>query len=286
MTVNRRNFSAGFGLLAASGAASASIVPAQAQAPQSGDAESTWDRVMRTKTIRIGVIAGEEPGFHKDVATGEWSGSQISFARDIAATLDCKLEMLETTYGNSVLDLQANKIDIAFALQATPKRSIVINFTRPVYYTQLVAVLRKGVEAKTWGDIDKPSVKIAVDRGSISETIARHFAPRAQLISVADRNAANMEVTSGHADLLITSPLSAILAVKRNPQIGSIFTPQPPVRMGVYFGVRYEPNQRWIQFLNAWGEYNQQVGQIRAWIMESLSFFDIKPEDVPDTVQF
>ena len=223
---------------------------------------------------------------HRNTHTGEWSGSQVSFARDIADVLGCKLEMLETTYGNSVLDLQANKIDIAFALQATPKRSMVINFTRPVYFTQLVGVLRRGVQLQSWAEIDKASVRIAVDRGSISETIAKHFAPRAQLIAVPDRNAANMEVTAGHADMLITSPLSAILAVKRNPQIGSILTPQPPVRLGVYFGVRYEANQRWIQFLNAWGEYNQQVGQIRAWVMESLALFDIKPEDVPDTVQF
>jgi hypothetical protein len=41
-----------------------------------------------------------------------------------------------------------------------------------------------------------------------------------------------------------------------------------------------------VQFLNAWGEYNQQVGQIRAWVMASLALFDIKPSDVPDTVQF
>lgn len=163
---------------------------------------------------------------------------------------------------------------------------MVINFTRPIYYTQLVALLRKGVEAKSWADLDKPSVHIAVDRGSISETIAKHFAPRAQLSSVQDRAASTLEVISGHADLLITSPLSAILAVKRNAQIGSIFTPQPPVRLGVYFGIRYESNLRWAQFLSAWGEYNQQVGQIRAWVMDGLGFFDIKPENVPDTVQF
>jgi polar amino acid transport system substrate-binding protein len=277
--MNRRHLAAGIGLLAAAAAS-----PAQAQT--ASDAESTWDRIMRTKTIRTGVIAGEEPGFHKDMASGEWSGSQVAFARDIAATLDCKLELLETTYGNSVLDLQAGKIDFAMALQATPKRSMVINFTRPIYYTQLVAVLRRGVELHSWAEIDKPGVRIAVDRGSISETIARHFAPRAQIIDVADRNASNMEVTSGHADMLITSPLSAIRAVKLNPQIGSIFTPQPPVRLGVYFGVRYEASERWVQFLNAWGEYNQQVGQIRAWVMESLALSGLTEADVPDTVQF
>ncbi len=121
---------------------------------------------MRTKIIRTGVIAGEEPGFHKDAVTGEWSGSQLSFVRNIASTLGCQLELLETTYGNSVLDLQANKIDLALALQATPARSMVINFTRPIYYTQLVAILRKGVEAKTWSDINKSTVRIAVGTSS------------------------------------------------------------------------------------------------------------------------
>ncbi len=284
MTINRRVFGkgmfrTGLGLLGATAAIGAA-------AQTTSDAESTWDRIQRTKTLRVSGIAGEEPGFHKDIATGEWSGSQIDMARDIAQVLGCKLEVLETTYGNSVLDLQSNKIDLALALQATPARAMVIDFTRPIYYTQLVAVLRKGVDAKSWADIDKPGMRIAVDRGSISETIAKHFAPQAQLISLQDRNASTMEVISGHADLLITSPLSAILAVKRNPQIGSIFTPQPPVRLGVYFGIRYETNQRWAQFLSAWGEYNQQVGQIRAWVMDGLGFFGIKPEDVPDTVQF
>jgi polar amino acid transport system substrate-binding protein len=47
----------------------------------------------------------------------------IEMAKDIAGVFDGQVEYLESTYGNSVLDLQANKIDLAFALNPTPKRA-------------------------------------------------------------------------------------------------------------------------------------------------------------------
>jgi polar amino acid transport system substrate-binding protein len=57
----------------------------------------------------------------------------IEMANDIAAVFDGQVEYLESTYGNSVLDLQANKIDLAFSLNPTPKRALVIDFTHAFY---------------------------------------------------------------------------------------------------------------------------------------------------------
>src|SRR5215472_7780542 len=99
--------------------ASALIGTAQAQPTN----ESTFDRVRRTKTLRIAALPGELPYFQKDLASGEWSGACIEMAKDIAKVFDAKLEYIESTYGNSVLDLQSNKIDLAFALNPTPARA-------------------------------------------------------------------------------------------------------------------------------------------------------------------
>lgn len=282
--MNRRNFAAQFGL--AAGVASVAALQSGPAAAQDPTGESTWDRVRRTKTLRIGVVANEEPGFHKDLATGEWSGSMLSMARDIATVLDVKLELLETTYGNSVLDLQSNKIDIGFALQATPKRALVINFTRPIYSIGITAILHKGFHAETWADLNKPNVRIAVDLGSIYEAITRHFAPKAQVVGLADRQAINMALMAGQADAALSSSLGGLIALKRNPQLGTLIVPPPEVALGVYFGTRYEQDQRMVQFLNAWGDYNHQVGQIRAWVIESLKVFDMTDADVPDTIKF
>src|SRR5215472_8480411 len=73
--------------------------------------ETTFDRVRRTKTLRIAALPGELPYFQKDLASGEWSGACIDMAKDIAKVFDAKLEYVEATYGTSVLDLQSNKVD-------------------------------------------------------------------------------------------------------------------------------------------------------------------------------
>jgi ABC-type amino acid transport substrate-binding protein len=61
-------------------------------------------RVQRTKTLRIGAVRGAAPYYNKDLASGEWGGFMIDFAKSLAASLNVKLDITETTWGNSVLD--------------------------------------------------------------------------------------------------------------------------------------------------------------------------------------
>jgi len=282
--MNRRNFAAGMGMAAGVAAlAAGQPVPARAETT---DGESTWDQVHRTGVMRVGVVADQEPGFHKDPVTGEWSGSMVSMSRDIASTLGVKLGLHETTYGNSILDLQSNKIDIALALQATPQRALVINFTRPIYNAQFSAILRQGFHAKNWDDLNKPDVRIAVDLGSIFEVIAHHFAPKAQVIGLKDIQSVDMSLIAGRADAQLSGWLNSIVALKRNPQLGTLMVLPASLSMGVYFGTRYEQDQRLIQFLNAWGDYNRQIGQTRQWIVDSLKVFNMTADDIPPGITF
>ena len=58
------------------------------------DNESTFERVRRTKVLRVAALPGEAPFFRKDVATGEWGG--------IAIDITDRLEM-EAAAGNVFL---------------------------------------------------------------------------------------------------------------------------------------------------------------------------------------
>jgi len=87
----------------------------------------------RHKVLRIAVLPGELPYFNKDLASGTWSGFSIEMANDIAKLLDVQLEFTESTYGNSILDLQSNKIDLGFALNPTPQRALVVDFCATVF---------------------------------------------------------------------------------------------------------------------------------------------------------
>src|SRR5262249_28268729 len=120
---------------------------ALAQAPAD---EATFDRIRRTKVLRAAALPGELPYFKKDLASGEWSGAAADMCRDIAKVMDVKVEWLESTYGNSVLDLQSNKIDLAFSLNPTPQRALVIDFTHPILLHGFGMGTRKGFTSKSW----------------------------------------------------------------------------------------------------------------------------------------
>ena len=131
-----------YALAIGSGAALAAAVTGPASAQSAAD--NTLDRIRANKVLRIAVLPGELPYFSKDLATGNWSGMCIEMASDIAKLLDVKLEYTESTYGNSILDLQANKIDLGFALNPTPQRALVVDFCGTVFHHPFGAMLKRG----------------------------------------------------------------------------------------------------------------------------------------------
>src|SRR3974377_1829496 len=126
--------------------AGAAIAAAAPQTPAHADTNptSTLDRIKRTGILRIAVIVGQEPYFHKDLATGQWSGACIDMANDIASKLNAKIEAGETNWGKQILDLQGGKIDLAFAVNPTPERALVIDFSTPILVHSFTVITRKG----------------------------------------------------------------------------------------------------------------------------------------------
>jgi polar amino acid transport system substrate-binding protein len=267
-----------YALAIGSGAALAIASPASAEAAE----DNTLDRIRANKVLRIAVLPGELPYFNKDLATGNWSGFAIEMANDIARLLDVKLEYTESTYGNSILDLQANKIDVGFALNPTPQRALVVDFTATVFPHPFGAMLKKGLEAKSWADINKPDVKIAVDVGSANETVARRFAPNATIKSLKSRDEVMLEMSSGRVDCVVNALVLGLTAIAKNPNLGTYRILQSPsVAIPSSMAVRREGDKRWRDFLSVWVDYNRGIGQMREWFVKGLSLANVKAEDVP-----
>jgi polar amino acid transport system substrate-binding protein len=262
------------------GAALAAALTGPAAAQTAAD--NTLDKVRAAKVLRIAVLPGELPYFKKDLATGTWSGFAIEMANDIAKLLDVKLDYTESTYGNSILDLQSNKIDLAFALNPTPQRALVVDFCAPVFAHPFGAILKKGLVAKTWADIDKPGLNIAVDAGSAHETVARRFAPNAAIKSLKSRDEVTLEMASGRVDVVVMALVLGLTAVAKNPNLGTYKILQSPsVALTSGMAVRRESDKRWRDFLSVWVDYNRGIGQMREWFTKGLALSGVKPEDVP-----
>ncbi len=279
--LSRRLFAA-----SAAAAASASAVLAREAHAQAQPTESTFERIKRTKVLRIAALPGEAPYFNKDINSGAWSGMCVDMAKDMAANFDGEVEYLESTYGNSVLDLQSNKIDLAFSLNPTPKRAMVIDFTHAFYLHGFGMVGRKGFKAANWADLDKPDVKIAFDIGSVHEISARRFASHATLIALKTRDECVLAVQSGRADCVIMAVNLGLTAIKKNPSLGEFqMLHQPRIQLPTCMGVRKEANKDWRDFLNAWVDYNRGIQQIREWLYGGLAINGVKPEDIPPDVE-
>jgi polar amino acid transport system substrate-binding protein len=278
--LSRRLFAAGAGAAAGSPAILARTAPAPTRP------EWTIDRIQRAKVLRVAALPGEAPYFTKDIVTGQWSGMCVEMVRDIAGVFDARVEYLESTYGNSVLDLQANKIDLAFSLNPTPKRALVIDFTHPFYLHGFGMVGQKGFHALTWGELNKPEVRIAVDIGSVHEIVAHRLAPDATIIGLKARDDCVLTVQSGRADCVILAVNLGLTAIKKNPALGEFqMLHQPRVRLPTCLGVRKEADTRWRDFLNAWVDYNRGIQQIREWLYAGLAANGVKAEDVPADVE-
>ncbi|MCA0402100.1 MAG: transporter substrate-binding domain-containing protein [Proteobacteria bacterium] len=281
--IKRREF-AGLVGLAAGGAAAALSMPALAQ--QGGTASSTFDRVRSTKKLRIAGIVGTEPYYHKDIATGQWSGFCMSMARDLAKALEAEVEISETTWGNAVLDLQANKIDIMFGLSPTPSRALVVEFTRPIMQNTFTIIAKAGLEPKSWEELNKPEIRIAVDIGSTHDLFARRVLPKATLIALKTPDEATLSVQTGRADAVIQVAMLSLVTVKKNPRVGKIVVPGPIVRQPTCAGVRAEDSGRFRTFVDNWLEFNRSSGVMSGWITSSLELVGVKKEDIPADIQF
>jgi len=281
--MNRRN-ALTVALMGAAVAVGSSQSPAQADTAPAG---STLERIKRTGALRIGVIVGQEPYFHKDLASGQWSGACIDMANDIASKLSAKVETVETTWGNQILDLQGDKIDLAFAVNPTPERALVIDFSTPILVHSFTVITKKGfAKPQNWSDIDKPEVKIAVDLGSTHELIARRYCPKATILGFKNRDEAILAVATGRADCNVSLAVLSVSTLKKNPNLGELVIPKPLLTLPTNTGIRAEADRRYKDFLSAWADYNRSLGQTREWMLKGFAAVGLAPDDIPAEVQF
>ncbi|HUJ98563.1 MAG TPA: transporter substrate-binding domain-containing protein [Stellaceae bacterium] len=280
--MKRRDTFAALALAGASIAVAASARPAEAEA-----AASTLARIKSTGVLRVAVLVGQEPYFHKDLASGQWSGACIDMANDIASKVSAKVEYVESTWGNQILDLQGDKIDLAFAVNPTPERALVIDFSTPILVHSFTVITRKGfAKPETWEEINKPGVKIAVDIGSTHELIARRYCPKATILGFKTRDEAILAVATGRADCNVSLAVLSVTTLKKNPTLGALAIPRPLLTLPTNLGIRAEPDRRYKDFLSAWADYNRAMGQTREWMLKGFAAAGLKPEDIPPEVQF
>jgi polar amino acid transport system substrate-binding protein len=263
--------------------AALALVPgARAETPP----ESTFDRVRRTRVLRVGVVGSQPPYCLRDLTSGEWRGFIPEFGRDLAKASEAKVEFVESTWGTAVLDLQSNKLDVFFGLNPTPQRALAIDFTQPLFNNLFTLVARPGFKPATWDELNSPSVRIALEVGTSYDQVITEICPKAEIQRLKSGPEATLAVQAGKADCQVLVALLALTALKRNPGIGTLVLPKPLFTATTNAAVRREPDKTWRDFVDNWIDWNKGLGRLRHMVIESLSLVGIQESDIPPEISF
>jgi polar amino acid transport system substrate-binding protein len=272
--ITRRNF----GKLVGVGALG---VSAGAMTSTHASAASSLERVKASGTLRIGGVADGAPYYQKGLADGAWKGFYIDICQKLADDLGVKMAITETTWGNSVLDLQSDKIDVFFGLNPTPERLKVVDFSGPVFKNSFTMIARKGIEAKTWDDFNKPEMRIAVDAGSSHDAAMTRHAPKAEIARLKTASDATAALQSGRADAQCLVMVLALTLRSKNPSIGSLIVPTPADFTTSNAGFRREEDQSWRNYVDGWISTHRDNGFIKQAIIKNMALVGVKETDFP-----
>ena len=150
-------------------------------------AESNMEQIKRTGVLRAGVIQ-YAPNWYRNPQSGQWEGFMVDAVRDMAKVMQVQPEFVETSWATMVLDLQSNKTDIQFGMQATPERALAVYFAGPLYSLSYLMINNKNFDAKndprTWEDYNNPKIRVASPRGTGELAVVR-FVPGAEHVLLA-----------------------------------------------------------------------------------------------------
>ena len=167
-----------------------------------------------------------------------------------------------------------------FMLDATPERKQAVDFPEsPLLYYSLAVLARDDLAVKTWEDLNKPGVRIAVPQASSMDRFVSEHAAKADLQRFPDNAAAIAAFQSGRVDAvcLFHPPL---LAARQRLGKGKIVVPTPAQSQASSAAIRKNDAEfvAWVDKQLA-GFYKS--GQTQKWYEAALSDFGLDPSARP-----
>lgn len=144
-------------------------------------AGATYDRVMKDKVVRIGLMTDSIPaGFYNEKK--EWVGFDVDIAEEVGKRLGVKVERVAVNNKTRIAFVQEGRIDLSVAnMTHKRERDKSIDFSITYFFDGQKVMVKKG-SAKTWKDL--VGKKVATMQGTTSEINLRN-----QLKKEGDKNA-------------------------------------------------------------------------------------------------
>lgn len=164
--------------------------PAKAQSIADLDAKGT---------VTIGVLTGIPPYDTVD-SSGNTDGFLVDLARDVAANLKLKLEVVPVNNASRAAALQSGRVDMLIAMMtATPERAKLFLMTNPYGAYQMRFVAAKSMKLTSLDDLQNK--KVSVPKGGTQDiAVSGYGIPGLEVVRFDDDALAMQALISGQVD--------------------------------------------------------------------------------------
>ncbi len=245
---------------------------ASAQEPK-----SLIKEIQQRGELRVG-YATADPHSFKDAASGQWKGIAVEIMDEWAKELGVKHVPVDTSWETMIAGLQANKYDVAAALNRRPGRALAVTFSTPYMNdTGTFAVNRGKVKARTFEELDQKGMKIAVVLGTAEDKSLSRIAKNMDLVRLPDQNETRIAVQSGRAQGLFDDISGNAKFAKENKTIRLIIPASPILVEGIAYAIRR-------------GYSSDDIGALNIMVEDYINTAKLKAAEVkyglPDAEQF
>jgi len=242
-------------------------------AAQSAFADSTLDRILREKKIRITAEVTSPPFGILD-KDGKPDGSEIATARQMAKDLGVELELVQVTGPNRIPALLSGKVDVAISsLSITLDRAKTVMFANPHGALSIVITAPASVSIKSAADLK--GKRVGLTRATLEEATVPKSAPEGTNIVFFDDAAATIQaLVSGQVDAAGMSAFAAKSVADRNPdkKLENKYTVTT-----AYYSAAVRPGDfELLQWINTWVFINRQNG-VLADIFKKYTGVELPP---------
>src|SRR5882762_7819564 len=187
-------------------------------AAHSASAESTLERILSTKKIRVAVDVANPPFGILD-KNGQPDGSDVAVARQLAKDLGAELEFVQVPSTGRIPALLAGRADVTIAsISVTADRAKAVMYCHPNGALSIVIFGPEGVAIKTPADL--VGKRIGITRATLEEATVPKMAPTGTNIVWFDEIGATIQaLLSGQVDAVAMSSLAGKAVADGNPDM-------------------------------------------------------------------
>ena len=236
-------------------------------------AESTLDKILKEKKIRVTIDVANPP-FGVLGKDGEPDGSDVAVARKMAQDMGVALEFVQVPATGRIPALLAGRSDVTIAsISVTTDRAKAVMYCNPNGALKIVILAPQSVVIKTPADL--VGKRIGITRATLEEATVPKMAPQGtNIVWFDDITATIQALLSGQADAVAMTSFAGKTMSDGNPD--KHIEEKLTVTTAFYGPIVRPGDFELRQWINTWLFLNDQNGSLAA-IYKKYTGLDLPP---------